>query len=68
MADVEETRKKRGLDDLKRAQERVEALRREGVAPTDRAFTAAMNRLMSLVRHASPEDVAAFDAWRLKSQ
>ena len=59
---------------LKAAQERVNALRsgleRPPLKNGDSGDTyaqelvTAMNRLMSLIRHASPEDVAAFDEWR----
>ena len=54
----------KGLDDLKRARLRVEELRRGGAGSDDHGLVAAMNRLMSLIRHASLEEVAAFDAWR----
>ncbi len=59
---------------LKAAQERVNALRsgleRPPLKNGDSGDTyaqelvTAMNRLMSLIRHASPEDVTAFDEWR----
>ena len=52
------------LEELQRAQARVDALRGKGADPTGREFKAAMNRFMSLFRHATPEEVAAFDAWR----
>jgi hypothetical protein len=54
----------KGLDDLKRAQERVDALRGRGADPASQEMKTAMNRLMSLVRHATAEEVAEFDAWR----
>ena len=59
---------------LKAAQERVNALRaglerpplKNGDSGDEYAqeLVTAMNRLMSLIRHAAPEDVAAFDTWR----
>lgn len=52
------------LEDLEKAHRRVQDLRSSGARVTDRTFKAAMNRLMSLIRNASPEEVAAFDAWR----
>ncbi len=62
------------LQALKAAQERVNALRaglerpplKNGDTGDEYAqeLVTAMNRLMSLIRHASPEDVAAFDEWR----
>ena len=62
------------LQALKAAQERVNALRsgleRPPLKNGDSGDTyaqelvTAMNRLMSLLRHASPEDVSAFDEWR----
>jgi hypothetical protein len=54
----------KGLDDLRRARLRVEELRWDGVGTDDHRLVAAMNRLMSLIRHANPEEVAAFDVWR----
>ena len=54
------------LDDLKRAHTRVQELRARRVSAAEQEFKAAMNRLMSLIRHASPDDVAAFDEWRRK--
>ena len=63
-----------GLRALKAAQERVNALRaglerpalKNGDSGDEYAqdLVTAMNRLMSLIRHAAPEDVAAFDEWR----
>lgn len=62
------------LKALKSAQEKVNALRSTLERPPlkngdsgDRyaqELVTAMNRLMSLIRHAAPEDVAAFDEWR----
>ena len=62
------------LQALKAAQERVNALRsglerpplKNGDSGDEYAqeLVTAMNRLMSLIRHATPEDVAAFDEWR----
>ena len=59
---------------LKAAQEKVNALRaglerpplKNGDSGDEYAkeLVTAMNRLMSLIRHATPEDVAAFDKWR----
>ena len=62
------------LQALKRAQERVNGLRgamqrpqlSNGDAGDEYAseLVTAMNRLMSLIRHATPEDIASFDKWR----
>ncbi len=62
------------LDTLKAAHLRINALRvdREqppqtsgGVADANaQELVTAMNRLMTLIRHAVPEDLAAFDEWR----
>ena len=62
------------LQTLKRAQQRVNELRggmqrpqlSNGDSGDDYAseLVTAMNRLMSLIRHATPEDIASFDTWR----
>ena len=62
------------LSALKAAQLRVNALRAgsdrppraNGDAADNHAhdLVTAMNRLMSLIRHTEPEDLAAFDEWR----
>lgn len=57
-----------GLEELQRAQARVEVLSRGSADPRGREFRAAMNRLMSLVRYAPPEVMAAFEAWRAGRQ
>ena len=62
------------LQALKRAQQRVNELRgamqrpqlSNGDAGDEYAseLITAMNRLMSLIRHATPEVIASFDTWR----
>ena len=62
------------LSALKAAQLRVNSLRAglerppltNGDSGDDYAqeLVTAMNRFMSLIRHAAPDDIAAFDEWR----
>ena len=62
------------LRSLKDAQRRVNTLRAGLERPPltnggtgdeyARDLVTAMNRLMSLIRHTTPEDLAAFEAWR----
>ena len=62
------------LSALKAAQLRVNSLRAglerppltNGGSGDDYAqeLVTAMNRFMSLIRHAAPDDIAAFDQWR----
>ena len=70
----ESTNDSAALQNLKRAQLRVNNLRggmqrpqlSNGGAGDDYAgeLVTAMNRLMSLIRHATPADIAAFEEWR----
>ena len=72
--DCESTNDSAALQNLKRAQLRVNELRggmqrpqlSNGGAGDDYAgeLVTAMNRLMSLIRHATPEDIAVFEEWR----
>ncbi len=52
------------LADLKTAQERVEALQRQGSAMNSPEARSAVNRLITLVRGATAEALEAFDAWK----
>ena len=52
------------LEDLKTAQERVDALQSEGVEMNSPEARSAVNRLITLVRGATPEVLQAFDAWK----
>ena len=62
------------LSALKAAQLRVNSLRAglerppltNGGSGDDytQELVTAMNRMMSLIRHAAPDDIAAFDEWR----
>lgn len=52
------------LEQLKAAQQRVDVLRRAGVDMTSREARRAMNRLMTLLRGASPDELESFDRWK----
>lgn len=52
-----------GLDQLKAAQQRIFSLQDQGVEMRSPEARRAANRLMTLIRHADPQDLAAFDAW-----
>ncbi|MBM2827046.1 MAG: hypothetical protein HW403_1110 [Dehalococcoidia bacterium] len=52
------------LEQLKEAQRRVNTLRSQGVSMTSQEARQAMNRLMGLLRGASPEELAAFSLWK----
>ena len=56
------------LDDLMDAQRRVFELQRGGTAMAAPEARRAMNRLMGLLRQATPEDLAAFDAWKTEDE
>ncbi|MBI4328617.1 MAG: hypothetical protein HY685_01980 [Chloroflexi bacterium] len=56
------------LEDLVQAQSRIYDLRQRGTAPPSQEMKVAMNRFMSLLRHAGPEEVAAFDRWRKEEE
>ena len=52
------------LEQLKAAQQRVDVLRRAEVDMTSREARRAMNRLMTLLRGASPDELESFDRWK----
>lgn len=52
------------LEQLKTAQQRVDDLQAKGVAMTSPEARSAVNRLITLVRGAAPDELAAFDAWK----
>ena len=52
------------VEQLKQAQQRVEGLQAAGVGMTSPEARRAVNRLINLIRGASPEELAAFDAWK----
>ncbi|MBI4499106.1 MAG: hypothetical protein HY689_14550 [Chloroflexi bacterium] len=56
------------LDDLMAAQRQVFDLQQEGKAMTAPEVRRAMNRLMGLLRQATPADLAAFTAWKNEEQ
>lgn len=49
---------------LQRAQERVEALKAAGVGMTTPEARRAVNALVTQLRHAPPDVLAAFSAWK----
>ena len=52
------------LDQLKEAQRRVDTLRISGAEMTSPEARRAVNRLITLIRGASPDELAVFDAWK----
>ena len=52
------------LEQLKAAQRRVDGLRASGVAMNSQEARSAVNRLITLLRGANPQELAAFDAWK----
>lgn len=50
-------------DALIGAQKRVFVLQGEGISPSSKEVRGAMNRLMNLIRRATPQDLAAFERW-----
>lgn len=52
------------LPRLQQAQERIEALKAGGTDMTSPEARRAVNTLVSQIRHASPEVLAAFNAWK----
>lgn len=52
------------LEQMKAAQQRVDGLQRAGVDMTSREARRAMNRLMTLLRAASPAELESFDRWK----
>ena len=55
------------LQQLKVAQQRVDELRKTGVDMTSREARRAMNRLVTLLRSASPDELESFDRWTKES-
>lgn len=51
------------LDQLKAAQQRIFSLQDQEVEMRSAEARRAANRLMTLIRHADHQDLAAFDAW-----
>jgi len=49
---------------LQQAQERIEALKAGGAAMTSPEVRRAVNTLVTQIRHAPPEVLAAFNAWK----
>jgi hypothetical protein len=52
------------LNEVKEAQERIETLQKAGVEMRSPAARQAVNYLMAHLRKLSPEERAAFDAWK----
>ncbi len=52
-----------GLDDVKAAQRRVLDLQQTGTDRNAPEARRAMNRLMTLLRDLTPEELQQFDAW-----
>ncbi len=52
------------LEQLKTAQQRVLELQTTGVSMTSREARRAVNRLVTLIRGASKEELQAFDRWK----
>ena len=51
-------------EQLKEAQQRVNELQAAGTAMNSPEARRAVNRLITLIRGASPDELAAFDAWK----
>ncbi len=51
-----------------RAQRRVWSLRRAGASPNGPEARQAVNGLVSVLRRLSPEELAAFEAWKSREQ
>ena len=56
------------LEQLKEAQGRVDNLRASGAAMTSPEARRAVNRLITLIRGATQEELAAFDRWKQEHQ
>ena len=56
------------MADLRAAQERVDALQHRGAAMNSQEARTAVNRLITLVRGATHEELKAFDAWKRDRQ
>jgi len=52
------------LEQLKEAQRKVLALHKDGTPMTSKEARRAMNRLITLIRSASQDDLKAFDEWK----
>ena len=52
------------IDQLKQAQQRVDALQASGAAMNSPEARRAVNRLITLVRGATPEELGEFDEWK----
>lgn len=52
------------LTRLQQAQERVEALKASGAEFDSPEAKRAVNSLITQIRHATPQDLQAFDAWK----
>ncbi len=52
------------FEQLKEAQQRVNELQAAGTAMNSPEARRAVNRLMTLIRGASREELAAFDSWK----
>lgn len=52
------------LEQLKEAQQRIDALTAAGTDIPSREARRAMNRLITLLRGATPEELKAFDQWK----
>ncbi len=49
---------------LQQAQQRIESLKAAGADMTSQEARRAVNTLITQIRHASPEVLAAFNAWK----
>ena len=56
------------LEQLKEAQRTVEALQGAGVDMTAQEARRAVNRLITLIRGATPQQLQSFDAWKRERQ
>ena len=56
------------LEQLKEAQRTVEALQGSGVNMTAQEARRAVNRLITLIRGATPQQLQTFDAWKRERQ
>ncbi|GEM_PF-2922044 len=56
------------LDQLKVAQQRVDALQGKGSDMTSQEAKHAVNRLITLIRGATPEELHAFDVWKQQTK
>ena len=56
------------LEQLKEAQRTVEALQGSGVDMTAQEARRAVNRLITLIRGATPQQLQSFNAWKRERQ